>query len=402
MDSDWVFNNGNIEFKTLYNNERYWRIIVSSDIIIRDINQLDDMTLNAFYQTNYGLLNGKNTISAKTSIHGKNIGRKNQTTNLQQAIKDCISMINKKIKAGYSTDLNTENIDSIFPMALNTYENHKEKIKYPIFIQPKLDGVRMTATILENDRVDILSRRLHKIQGFDTIKHQLKSLIIELKKTYGSKFKFIDGELYKHGIHLQDISGIVRGNVDEDKETLEYYIFDICVEGVLFEERYSKTTDIFNNLESKDKLVLVDTKLCDSEINGDHLFEYFLKEKYEGIVYKPLNEVYEFSTSREKRSLKYLKRKKQHDEEFEICDFSDGNGKFKGMVIFTLKTSEGVEFQCVPMGNSDFRKKIYKECLEDFSKYKGKMAKVKFDDWSKSKIPTRAVIVQIVRDLNFE
>ncbi len=397
----WAIKDGNIEFNTLYNGSRYWKIIVSSDILIRNEEHLLMDNLNAFYQTRYGTNGGKEVISAKSTVYGKNIGRSNATTNLQQAVKECISMINKKIKAGYSYSTEESTNDNVFPMALNIYENHKEKIKYPIFIQPKLDGVRMTASI-KNNSVSILSRRLHEIKGFERVKQQLFPFIKKMKDIHGDKFKFVDGELYEHGKHLQDISGVARGNVDEEKDKLEYHIFDVCIEGVSFSDRYKEAKELFDNLESKDKLVMVETVVCDSQSAGDALFEEFIKKKYEGIVYKPMNDIYEFSTSKEKRSLKYLKRKKQHDHEFEIVGFTEGNGKFKGMVIFTLKTLEGLEFQCVPMGSADFRKKIYKECIEDFSRFKGKMSKVKFDDWSKANVPTRAVIIQIVRDLDFE
>ena len=39
---------------------------------------------------------------------------------------------------------------------------------------------------------------------------------------------------------------------------------------------------------------------------------------------------------------------------------------------------------------------------KDFTVFKGKLAKVKFDDYSKNGTPTRAVIVQIDRDISFD
>jgi ATP-dependent DNA ligase len=404
---EWELKNGVIEFNTIYSGNRFWSIYVKSNVVLRNKNQLEDKNLLAFYYANYGVNNGKLTISSDTSVNGKNIGRSNETTNLQQAIKESISIINKKIKAGYkfeenNTDIVTEEKDKkYYPMALNIYGNHKNKIIYPVAIQPKLDGIRMTATINSEGDVEIISRRLHEIYGFESIKNDLKDIIFKLKEKYGSKFKFIDGELYKHGLHLQDISGVVRREDTGGKEVMEYHIFDACVEDIGFIDRYKAIEEVMSCYNGI-KLILTKTIICNSEKEGDELFNKFLKDNYEGTVYKTIDFKYEFSEEREKRSLRYLKRKKQMDAEYEITNYSEGKGKFKGLVIFTLKTKDGLEFQSVPTGNAEYRKNIYCECVKDFSKYKGMLAKLKFDDLSKSGIPVRAVIVQVIRDIAFD
>lgn len=110
---------------------------------------------------------------------------------------------------------------------------------------------------------------------------------------------------------------------------------------------------------------------------------------------------YDYSFNKEKRSSWYLKRKQRFDDEFEIVSFGEGKGKDTGCVVFVLKTKEGVEFNSVPNGTYDYRKNLYQQCLQNFDQFKGKMAKVQFEDYSTEKVPLRNRMIMI-RDLSFD
>lgn len=410
---------GEYKLPTLYNSNRIWTIYIKSSICLR--NQDDEFIDNknnnfkVYIYSVYGVENGKMITSAHTDIVSKNKGRKNETTNLRQAIMQAESMFNKKKQAGYKENNdNEDNSEDLlyYPMALDLYSKHMKKLLYPVLLQPKLDGVR-TLMVNKNGKISLFSRRLHDIQGFNIVKNQCEELIKHSKEL--DNIIFLDGEFYIHGKPLQEISGIVRKEVKEDKykeiiiqskDDLEYHIFDICLKNdsgfvdrfKILENMFAELTEIF---VGELKIKLVDTTVIKDEMSGDIAFEQYINNGYEGVVYKS-NTKYEYSSEREKRSNLYLKRKKQLDAEFEIVDFREGKGKFKGMVIFTLKTQEGNEFNCVPMGTSEYRKNIYNDCLDNFNNFKGKYAKVKFDDYSKIMTPVRGVIVQIGRDLTFD
>jgi len=415
-----VLNNGEYQLPTLYNTNRVWTIYIKSSICLRtkETEFIDNKNNNfkVYIYTIYGVENGKMITSAPTDINGKNKGRKNETTNLRQAIMQAESMFNKKKQSGYKENNETSlslSIDKLYyPMALDLYSKHMKKLSYPLMIQPKLDGVR-TLMVNKNGIISLFSRRLHAVQGFDIVKTQCEELIKHCDLL--NDIIFLDGEFYVHGKPLQDISGIVRKEIKEDKykevitqskDELEYHIFDICVKKdngfieriELLKEMFTKLSEVFIG---ELKIKLVNTTLVNNETEGDRLFTEYVENGYEGVVYKS-NTKYEYSEDKEKRSSLYLKRKKQMDAEFEIVDFCEGKGKFKGMVIFTLKTIENNEFNCVPMGSAEYRKQLYLECLESFDKFKGRYAKVKFDDYSKNMTPVRGVIVQIDRDLTFD
>lgn len=393
---------GEYKFKELTNGKRFWRLRVKSNVYLRDSSDeyIDNLQnqLKAYIYSEYGTINGKTVVSADTEITGKNVGRSNQTSNLRQAIQTCQSMINKKVQAGYGYSLSNQN-DNIYPMALDLYSKQGNKLIYPLYIQPKLDGIRCLVK-----RDGIVSRRLHDIYGFESVRAECKKIFDLSKEIIDMDINFLDGEFYFHGKPLQEISGIVRKQTDDEdeKECLEYHIFDVCVKGDMkFKDRYEKLKKLFELAQPLTKLKLVNTHTVREERDGDKLFEEYINNGYEGVVYKS-NHPYEFSTEREKRSRFYLKRKKQMDAEFTIISYDEGKGKSKGTVVFTLVTEEGNEFKCVITGDISYRQKVYQQCVEDFSKFKNKLAKVKFDDYSKNMTPVRGVIVQLDRDIQFD
>lgn len=362
----------------------------------------------ASYSTLSGYSNMKMTTSASTIITtGKNLGKKNETSVLSQAYKECLSKHASKIKAGYSESVDPTSseikIQLIpFPMAVKSWKDHKSKLSYPLFIQPKLDGVRMLAKYEEGE-VKLITRRLHDIFGFDRIKQDLKAMF----EASGLKKLFIDGELYSHGVNLQTISGIVRNESAEEKvkETLQYYVFD-CFDteqpSLGFNNRFELLSNFVCSIKCK-SIVLNETSEVGTSAEADSYYKKVIANGYEGVIYKSQNRPYEFDFNKEKRSSWYLKRKKQDDAEYPIVGFSQGKGKDLGCIVFELQSESGKTFNCVPNGTYDYRKHLYSKAMESFdSTFKGKLAKVVFDDLSKDNIPLRGRIVQIDRDLKFD
>lgn len=360
----------------------------------------------ASYSTCSGYSGMKMTTSASTIISvGKNIGRKNETNVLTQAYKECQSKHASKLKAGYTEErqLNTNPPSALlpFPMAVKSWKDHQSKISYPCFVQPKLDGVRMLAKF-DGNEVKLITRRLHDIVGFKKIKEDLKHMFKKSKM----KDLFIDGELYSHGVNLQTISGIVRNeSVEEDvKDTLQYYVFDCFDVGqpdMGFEDRFELLKKFVDSSKT-DIIVLNETIKSETATEADRYYKKVISHGYEGVIYKSSSRPYEFDFNKEKRSSWYLKRKKQDDAEYPIVGFAQGKGKDLGCIVFELQ-AETKTFNCVPNGTYEYRKQLYSEAMEDFdSTFKGKLAKVVFDDLSKENVPLRGRIVQIGRDLSFD
>jgi DNA ligase-1 len=348
-----------------------------------------------YIYTEYGQVNGKVTITEPTIIiEGKNLGKSNETSILTQSLIHMRNLYLKKIKSGYSLKIANITTDNIFPMALQVYDKHKKHIKYPCYIQPKLDGIRLISKI-ENSEVKLMSRRLNEFIGFNFIKEEIK-LLLENDPDI-----LLDGELYNHELSLQQISGIVRSEDEnyEDKLKLKFYIFD-CVDlqhhSLTFSERYEKLKELFRH-KTFNYLILTETIKIHNEKSSDEYYKDYIEDGFEGIVYKNLDAKYEYSNYKEIRSYQFLKRKKSYDAEFLIVGFERGiHGKDTDAIIFIMKTESGKEFKAVPNDTLKNRKKMYKQALENFdSTFKNKLATIKFDEYSNDNVPLRAKFISI-------
>ena len=287
----FVIINERIEFPKLFSktnkskNIRFWFIYailkqnkndleINNEIIdIENFKEFNNINknLSIYIYTEYGVVDGKLTQTTPTILEtGKNLDKKNETTIITQALINMRSLYLKKIKTGYVLNLddnNSSNVSlnsNIYPMALHDFKKFGRHIEYPCYIQPKLDGIRITGSFnLLDNKVTLLSRRLHDIYGFENIKDEIKILLIN------NPDLIVDGEFYNHSMNLQKISGIVRQQDinHEDKLNLQFYIFDLIdlKNHLSFQERVVKLYELFNESPNLKYIVITETILVDNE-----------------------------------------------------------------------------------------------------------------------------------------
>ena len=74
---------------------------------------------------------------------GKNVGKVNETTAEEQAMKEAKAEWTKRTERGYFENIKNIDKGTIFkPMLANKWEDRKDKVTYPLYSQPKLDGIR--------------------------------------------------------------------------------------------------------------------------------------------------------------------------------------------------------------------------------------------------------------------
>lgn len=409
-----IENNYKIKFPKLFskinnsNKIRFWEIYafllnkkekINLTNVLTNLETFNELKLTypkvqMYIYTEYGQVNGKITITEPTIItKGKNLGRSNETSIFTQSLIHMRNLYLKKIKSGYSLKISNISTENIFPMALQVYDKNKKHIKYPCYIQPKLDGIRLISK-LDDSEVTLLSRRLNEFIGFQFIKDEIKELL------QNDPDIILDGELYNHNLSLQQISGIVRNEQEdyEEKLKLQFYVFD-CVNlhhNLTFEERYEKLKELFRNKRFK-YLVLTDTIKINNEKESDKYYKQYIENGFEGIVYKNIDAKYEYSSYKEIRSYQFLKRKKGYDAEYPIIGFEAGiHGKDKDAIIFVMQTENNKTFKAVPNDTLKNRKKMYKQALDNFdSLFKNKLATIKFDEYSNDNTPLRAKFISI-------
>lgn len=319
--------------------------------------------------TQHGQQDGKMQTSVK-HVDGKNIGRSNETTPNEQAELDAQSMWKKQKDKGYVEDLNQ--IDEIvyLPMLANDFEKRKGKIKYPVHVQPKLDGVRCLA-MWHGDKVVLLSRKgkEYKVQH---ISDELEAIL--------QPNMILDGEIYVHDATFQEVTRLVKKHRPGESERLQYWIYDVFIIGEEATEWFDRHKTLTNVLLSENEIVrTVKTLTAYNEKEIYKLQKLFVKRGYEGAIVRELNAPYEIN----KRSNHLLKVKEFQDNEYKIIGYTEGEGKFAGCVIWKCITDEGKDFDVVPKGTLEQKKQWF----ADGDKYIGSWLKVKYFELSETNKP---------------
>lgn len=117
---------------------------------------VDNDSYNPVIVTKYGQLGGKIQTSTEIITEGKNIGRSNETSPMEQAYFQAKSDWEKQLKKGYvdnvddAEDGKTDEIikGGIAPMLAHKFSEQGHKIKYPALVQPKLDGCVSGDTVI--------------------------------------------------------------------------------------------------------------------------------------------------------------------------------------------------------------------------------------------------------------
>src|SRR6187549_1056471 len=90
-----------------------------------------------YFQTEEGQEPGMKTLSLPTYCKGKNIGKKNETTDEQQAIAEAQAKWQKKVDSGYNEVLTAEK-KFFEPMLAKDAKDSKDlTFKVRTFVQPK-------------------------------------------------------------------------------------------------------------------------------------------------------------------------------------------------------------------------------------------------------------------------
>ena len=329
-------------------------------------------------RVSYGYQDGATTVNEKTITAGKNIGKKNETTPEQQAASEARSTWDKKKTGGYAESLDDAHVpgvadaaavaahEAILPMLAHDYHKRGKDIKFPCFVQPKLDGVRC---IFKNG---VLTSRQGKVfPNMDHITQDLKDVDLVL-----------DGELYSNTLNFQQFVGLVRKKKHNDAEKqllrqVKFHVYD-CVNDKPFSER----NESINNLFSKRLYAFSEpllTEECKAKEDLKKFHDKYVAEGKEGLIIRNKDGLYQLAA----RSKDLQKYKEFEDAEFKVTGFTDGEGLEKGLVIWVCETSAGKSFHVRPRGTHEARAEIFNEAKD----YVGKSLTVRYQELTEEGIP---------------
>ena len=351
-------------------------------------------TEGANYRTHSGINDGKIVTSGWKTAKPKNVGKANATTAEEQAELEVASKYEDQLTAGgYHETIEVAeggNVTYFEPMLAEKYEKYGDKIEFPVWSQPKLDGVRCT--------ISSFGTKSRNGKPFVTVPH-----IEEALSGFFSSFPdtVIDGELYNHDLrdNFEKIISLVRKtkptaeDLIESKDSVEFHVYDIyspSIPNAPFSARYAQ---IVAYLSSIPYIKIVQTDQPVNQEALDNLYGSYMENGYEGQMIRLDNEY------QQKRSKYLLKRKEFQDKEFKINRLEEGEGNWAGAVkrvYFTLE--DGEEQKAGIRGSHPFLAKM----LEEADEYIGGDVTVRFQNRTtdgKLRFPVAIALYKGKRDI---
>ena len=248
------------------------------------------------------------------------------------------------------------------PMLAHKFDNKRVDWSKPVFIQPKLDGIRC---IMKSD--GCYSRNGKK---FMNVQHLYTKTIKELFKQ--NPLLVLDGELYNHDLrdNFEKIVSLVRKQKptpDDRKEArkmIQYHVYDYCMAvnnklNLLESDmnRYNKRMDslVCSDMYGK-HIRYVPSRGVHSLDKAKEIHNDFLQQGYEGSILR-LDGPYKCG-----RSYDLMKFKDFSDTEAKIVSWVEGKGKRRGTIgKFIAIDSDGVRFGMPVMDNFKKLQKNFKD-----------------------------------------
>ncbi len=403
-----------------------------------------------------GLVGGKLQEYNRT-FEGANVGKKNETSAVEQAKCNAESMWVKQLSKGYKpkckeglklmnsvkevSDKNgghntnasaairerhaktikeknncaAKSVDSqIKPMKASLLIDEKAPLPKPgclqqkvlkyfnfnngVYLQYKLDGWRCVAR-LQNDNVVLTTNNAKQYPWFSSLRKSIKDFIKDKDYLDG-----LDGELYCHSLIGEN------GELDSDERfstissmcglarSNPHPLEDqICL--VVFDLVDKSETIPYCERYKKLKALFrknVNNRvvLCNTEKVYTPQCIFDYHDKVAALGYEGCMIRASEGVYTKSRSLYIRKYKKFLDEEFEVVGVQKDGGVGDENFAFVMKTKDGRTFGAKPVGTIKARMEMYKNAKN----YKGKMMTIKFQEYSGDGVPRFPIARCVIRE----
>jgi len=318
------------------------------------------------YRAISGQVGGALVTAAWTVAKGKNVGRANATSPEQQAAAEAQAKWQKKWDEGYRTEEKDLDSTGIFdPMLAKKFDDYAGKLSYPLFCQPKLDGIRC----------------IGKVGGLFTRNgksHMALPHIATALKGFFDKFPdcVVDGEAYadKYSADFSRICSLVKqpkptaADLAESEKHIVYHVYD-CKMASPSATFGARLQFLKEELAGVPFIQLVETQLCKNRAELDGWYERYLSDGQEGQIVR-VDGLYE-----NKRSSLLLKRKEFQDAEYTVLGLGEGTGNRAGTCGYMeFKNAAGLPFKSNVKGNREFMTDLWK----NRGQYVGRQATIRY------------------------
>lgn len=204
----------------------------------------------------------------------------------------------------------------------------------------------------------------------------------------------IDGELYCHGMPLQNISkavAVTRQSPGAEAHKITFFAFDLIKPRTNAITRMWELMEIYEVHRDKiDNTKTVSSVVCKTRIDVDKCYEQYIILNFEGQMLKSVFGDYVSQGEKERATLNLQKRKAFLDAEFECVGFTLGEGRCAGKLgALEFITPKGVRFE-VGTGFTDEDRELF---IHPTFNPKGQKATIKYLNLTEDGKPFNASFV---------
>ena len=321
-----------------------------------------------------GVVGTNSPVFNRSACEAKNVGKANSTTPAEQAVLEANSKITEKMRLGYFTSIEEAQEkggkDFLLPMLAKDFKKEFKKVKYPCYVQPKLDGMRSLGT--EDD--GFMSRTGKTI---DTLNHIVLADLGDI---------VLDGELYAHGVSFQENMKLIKKYRKGQTEKVKYHVYDIVMNAP-FHDR-NLMLHCLQEIDINPNIVLVPTYRVNNETQMKEYHAQFVSQGYEGTMIRHSEEGYAVN----KRSSQLLKYKDFLDEVYQVVNVVPSESRPEQGVVTCVITNKTGQLEHFNTGMK-FSHEAREEILRNKHMYIGMMAEIRFFEYTDSGLPRFPVCV---------
>lgn len=343
--------------------------------------------------TEWGKVGTDKPLADSYLAEPKNVGRSNETSPSEQAELEAAAKFAKQRRLKYVTTISeAEDNLNIKPMRAYSLDAKREKkLKFPVTLQPKFNGVRCMAynvTGASHQQVVRLMSRGGKDYFLPHIQEELQGRI--------PPNVCLDGELYAHGVSLQNIRSYIE--TPQTKSLMvQFYCYDyteLPPTKAPWVDRHGLLQGWFAVNPDLEYVEVSPNVFLPEGATPENVWEIhdkWVAEGFEGAMVRTMKGTYRMAA----KSVDLLKVKAHEDAEFVVVGWCTGKD---GVIKYKCVQEQGLEFEVRPMGNEKERADLLKTADADV----GKLLTVRFQERSDLNIPIhgRGVAFRPEKDLD--
>lgn len=316
-----------------------------------------------------------------STAEGKNLGRANETTPAEQAIKEVESRYKKQLKTGYheTEEAAHGGTSYVEPMLAKNFNDYAKKIdlsKGRYALQTKFNGIRMIAT-----KDGLFTRKGERFISVPHIEKALQPFFVKYPNAV------LDGECFNEDyrqqlnqiVHLaRKTKNVSPADFAESEKLIRFYVYDgygfssKLGESAPYELRKMWIDANVADGHTYKYVVQVATDVVESMEDLNALYSEIVEDGHEGGILRSLDAPYEH-----KRSANLLKLKPCNSEDFYVTNVQPGVGNWAGKAkIISLRSEDGkLTFDATFKGTMEHAI----ECLRNKREWIGKLVEIQYN-----------------------